>query len=185
MMQQYFRQLATVLANVSDAQSNDVLEVLWQTYERDNTVIVCGNGGSAASASHLVCDLGKWTVVPDKRRFRAIALTDNMPLVTAWGNDTAYDQVFVEQLPMFFRPGDTLVAISGSGNSPNVLNACDWVKAHGGTTVGMSGFGGGKLANVADVAFVAPSSFMPEVEDVHIALCHALAVNLANRIRGI
>ena len=89
MMQQYFRQLATVLGNISDAQSNAVLDVLWQTYERDNTVIVCGNGGSAASASHLVCDLGKWTVVPDKRRFRAIALTDNMPLVTAWGNDTA------------------------------------------------------------------------------------------------
>lgn len=183
-MQQYFTQLAAVLANVSDAQSTAVLDALWQTYQRDGTVIVCGNGGSAASASHLVCDLGKWTVVPGKRRFRAVALTDNMPLVTAWGNDTAYDQTFVEQLPMFFRPGDTLVAISGSGNSPNVLNACNWVKAQGGTTVGMSGFGGGKLAGIADVPFVAPSSFMPEVEDVHIALCHALAVNLANRIRA-
>jgi D-sedoheptulose 7-phosphate isomerase len=108
-----------------------------------------------------------------------------MPLVTAWGNDTAYEQVFVEQLPMFYRPGDTLVAISGSGNSPNVLNAAAWVHANGGNVIGMSGFGGGKLADVADIAFVAPSSFMPEVEDVHIALCHALAVNLSNRIRGL
>jgi D-sedoheptulose 7-phosphate isomerase len=184
MMQQYFTNLATVLANVSDAQSTAVLDALWRTYERDGTVIVCGNGGSAASASHLVCDLGKWTVVPGKRRFRAVGLTDNMPLVTAWGNDTAYDQTFVEQLPMVFRPGDTLVAISGSGNSPNVLNACAWVTAQGGTTVGLSGFGGGKLAGIVDVPFVAPSSFMPEVEDVHIALCHAVAVNLAHRIRA-
>ena len=185
MMQEYFANLAKVLAQVPHDRSEAILEALWQTYQRDGSVIVCGNGGSAASASHFVCDLGKWTVVPDQRRFRAIALTDNMPLITAWGNDTAYDQVFVEQLPMFYRPGDTLVAISGSGNSPNVINAAAWVQAHGGNVIGMSGFGGGKLADVADIAFVAPSSFMPEVEDVHIALCHALAVNLANRIRGL
>ena len=184
MMQHYLQQLAAVLQQVPAEPCDAVLEVLWQTYQRDGTVIVCGNGGSAATASHLVCDLGKWTVVPNQRRFRAVALTDNMPLVTAWGNDTAYDQVFVEQLPMVYRPGDTLVAISGSGNSPNVLHAASWVQAQGGHVVGMSGFGGGKLATLADTAFVAPSSFMPEVEDVHIALCHALAVNLANRIRG-
>ena len=85
---------------------------------------------------------------------------------------------------MMYRPGDTLVAISGSGNSPNVLNAAKWVQAQGGQVVGMSGFGGGALATVADVPFVAPSSFMPEVEDVHIALCHGIAVHLANRIRA-
>ena len=184
MVQQYLRSVADVLAKVDAQQCEAVLELLWQTYQRDGSVIVCGNGGSAATASHFVCDLGKWTVVPGQRRMRAMALTDNMPLVTAWGNDTAYDQVFVEQLPMMYRPGDTLVAISGSGNSPNVLNAAKWVQAQGGQVVGMSGFGGGALATVADVPFVAPSSFMPEVEDVHIALCHGVAVHLANRIRA-
>lgn len=185
MMQEYFANLAKVLTQAPHDRSEAILEALWQTYHRDGSVIVCGNGGSAASASHFVCDLGKLTVVQGQRRVRAVALTDNMPLVTAWGNDTAYDQVFVEQLPMFYRPGDILVAISGSGNSPNVLNAAHWVHAQGGSVIGMSGFDGGKLAGIADIAFVAPSFFMPEVEDVHIALCHALAVNLATRIRSL
>jgi D-sedoheptulose 7-phosphate isomerase len=184
MMQDYFTSLARLLTTVDIALSERILDVLFQTYQRDGSVIVCGNGGSAATASHFVCDLGKWTVVDGKRRFRAVALTDNMPLVTAWGNDTAYERVFVEQIPMVYRPGDTLVAISGSGNSPNVLRVSEWVQAQGGQVIGMSGFGGGKLAALADVPFVAQSSFMPEVEDVHIALCHALAVNLANRIRA-
>jgi D-sedoheptulose 7-phosphate isomerase len=184
MMHEYFTNLARTLATVDVTVSERILDVLWQTYQRDGSVIVCGNGGSAATASHFACDLGKWTVIDGQRRFRAVALTDNMPLVTAWGNDTAYERVFVEQIPMFYRPGDTLVAISGSGNSPNVLRVSEWVQANGGQVIGMSGFGGGKLAALADVPFVVQSSFMPEVEDVHIALCHALAVNLANRIRA-
>ena len=183
MMQQYFTNLARAIAQVPNDRAEAVLDALWQTYLRDGTVIVCGNGGSAATASHLVCDLGKWTVVAGQRRFRAVALTDNMPLVTAWGNDTAYERVFVEQIPMIYRPGDLLVTISGSGNSPNVLHVSEWVQAQGGQVVGLSGFGGGKLASLADISFVAPSSFMPEVEDIHMALCHALAVNLA-KIQG-
>ncbi|MCX6015628.1 MAG: SIS domain-containing protein [Chloroflexales bacterium] len=185
MMQQYFTNLARAIAQVPNDRAEAVLDALWQTYLRDGTVIVCGNGGSAATASHLVCDLGKWTVVAGQRRFRAVALTDNMPLVTAWGNDTAYERVFVEQIPMIYRPGDLLVTISGSGNSPNVLHVSEWVQAQGGQVVGLSGFGGGKLASLADISFVAPSSFMPEVEDIHMALCHALAVNLAERIRAV
>jgi D-sedoheptulose 7-phosphate isomerase len=179
----YFTSLAAVLTATPREPLTAIEQALWETYERDGTIIVCGNGGSAASASHFACDLAKWTIAPDRRRLRALALTDNVALMTAWSNDTAYERVFVEQLISLYRPGDTLVSISGSGNSPNVLRAVEWAKEQGAPTIGITGFGGGKLAALADIAMVAPSHLMPEVEDVHIALCHALAVSLGERIR--
>ncbi len=178
----YFAQLAETLAATPRGPLEAIEQALWETYERDGTIIVCGNGGSAASASHFACDLAKWTIRPGMRRMRALALTDNTPVILAWANDTSYERVFVEQLMSLFRPGDTLVAISGSGNSPNVLRAVEWANEQGAPTIGMTGFGGGKLADLATIAHVAPSSLMPEVEDVHIALCHALAVSLGERM---
>lgn len=181
----YLASLAASLAATPREALAAVEGALWATYARDGTIIVCGNGGSAATASHFACDLAKWTISPGARRLRALALTDNVPLITAWGNDTAYERVFVEQLMTLYRPGDTLVAISGSGNSPNVLRAVEWANGQGAATVGITGFGGGKLAGLAQVSLVAPSSFMPEVEDVHSAICHGLAVSLGERIRVI
>ncbi len=179
----YFTQLAARLAETPRGPLAAIERALWETYQRDGTIIVCGNGGSAATASHFACDLAKWTVNPGRRRLRALALTDNIPVMLAWSNDTAYERVFVEQLIGLFRPGDALVAISGSGNSPNVLRAVEWANSQGAATVGMTGFGGGRLAEAAQIAHVAPSSFMPEVEDIHMALCHALAVSLGVRIK--
>jgi D-sedoheptulose 7-phosphate isomerase len=179
---QYLTSLATTLAAVPCESLRAIEEALWQTYRRDGTIIVCGNGGSAATASHFACDLAKWTITDGRRRLRALALTDNVPMMTAWSNDTAYERVFLEQVVSIYRPGDTLVAISGSGNSPNVLRAVEWVAAQGATTIGLTGFGGGKLAGLAQIAVVVPSHFMPEVEDVHSAICHSLAVALGERI---
>ena len=152
--------------------------------QADGKILACGNGGSAADAQHFSAELLNRFEV-ERPGLAAMALTTDSSTLTSIANDYDYNLVFSKQVRALGRAGDVLLAISTSGNSPNVLNACTWVTAHGGTTVGMSGFGGGKLASQADVAFVAPSSFMPEVEDVHIALCHALAVNLANRIRAL
>ena len=178
----YLTTLATTLAAVPREPLRAIEDALWATYQRDGTIIICGNGGSAATASHLACDLAKWTVTSGRRRVRALALTDNVPVMTAWSNDTAYERVFVEQLMSLYRPGDTLVTISGSGNSPNVLRAVEWANEQTATTIGLTGFSGGKLAGLAQIALVAPSHFMPEVEDVHSAICHGLAVALGERI---
>lgn len=180
----YLNELAAKLAATPRAPIAAIEQALWETYERDGTIIVCGNGGSAATASHFACDLAKWTIHEGRRRLRALALTDNVPVMTAWSNDAAYERVFVEQLASLYREGDTLVAISGSGNSPNVLRAVEWANARGAPTIGLTGFGGGKLAGLAQIPLVAPSHFMPEVEDVHVALCHGLAVSLGERMRA-
>lgn len=178
----YLTSLAATLAAVPREPLHAIEETLWQTYLRDGTIIICGNGGSAANASHFACDLAKWTINDGQRRLRAFALTDNVPIMTAWSNDTAYERVFVEQIMSLYRRGDTLVAISGSGNSPNVLRAVEWMTAQGATTIGLTGFDGGTLARLATIAVVVPSYFMPEVEDVHSAICHSLAVALGKRI---
>jgi D-sedoheptulose 7-phosphate isomerase len=180
----YLTSLASVLSATPREPLRAIAAALFETYQRDGTIIICGNGGSAATATHFACDLGKWTVTEGRRRLRALALTDNVALMTAWSNDTAYERVFVEQLMSCYRPGDTLVAISGSGNSPNVLRAVEWANAQGAPTVALAGFGGGKLAALARHVLVAPSHFMPEVEDVHSAITHGLAVTLGELIRG-
>jgi D-sedoheptulose 7-phosphate isomerase len=180
----YLTSLASMLAATPREPLQAIEQALWETYERDGTIIVCGNGGSAATATHFACDLGKWTVTEGRRRLRALALTDNAALMTAWSNDTAYERVFVEQLMSCFRPGDTLVTISGSGNSPSVLRAIEWANSQKATTIGLTGFSGGKLAPLSTIAIITPSHFMPEVEDIHSAICHGLAVSLGKRMRA-
>jgi len=181
--EQYMVDLAGALATAPREPLQQIADVLWETYQRDGTIITCGNGGSAASATHFACDLAKWTICEDRRRVRAVALTDNMALLSAWANDRAYERIFVEQLTNLYRPGDVVFAISGSGNSPSVLRAVEWANARGATTIGLTGFDGGKLARLAHVALNVPHHVMPQVEDVHMAICHALAVNLGHMIR--
>ena len=174
----YLTELARTLAAIPRDALTAVAQALWETYERDGTIVICGNGGSAATASHFACDLAKWTISSDRRRLRALALTDNVPLMTAWSNDRSYESLFVEQLLTHYRPGDLLVAISGSGNSPNVLHAVAWANQAGAPTVGLSGFDGGKLVRLARYSLHVDNQVMPQVEDAHSAVCHALAVQL-------
>ena len=178
----YFRQVMHTLQTLPQAPLERIAEALWSTYERDGTVIICGNGGSAATASHFACDLAKWTIHPPARRVRALALTDSVPLMTAWSNDQEYAAVFVEQLQSLARPGDLLVALSGSGNSPNVVRAVTWGNQVGLPTIGITGFDGGQLAELATFALRVENYLMPQVEDVHSMICHALAVNLGLEI---
>ena len=137
-------------------------------------IFVCGNGGSAATASHLANDLGKGASYGRAQRFKVIALTDNVPWMTALANDVSYDEVFSEQLENFAEAGDLLIAISGSGNSANVLRAIEVARKRGLVTVGLTGFGGGKLADMVDHPVVVDSHHMGRVEDVHMIIVHLI-----------
>jgi D-sedoheptulose 7-phosphate isomerase len=153
---------------------NQIVEVLLQARSENKTVFIMGNGGSASTASHFVGDLSKGTIVEGFLRFRAIALTDNIPNMLAWGNDSSYDVIFVEQLKNLMNPGDVVIGISGSGNSGNVLKAIEYANNNGGVTIGWSGFGGGKLKDIAQIPLVAPSNYMQRIEDIHLLLEHLI-----------
>jgi D-sedoheptulose 7-phosphate isomerase len=181
-LNRYLNQVVSTMQLIPQPPLDAIAEALWEAYRRDGTIFVCGNGGSAATASHFACDLAKWTIRPPARRVRALALTDNIPIMTAWSNDQSYASIFVEQLISHYRPGDLIVAISGSGNSPNVLEAVSWANQAGATTIGITGFDGGKLCRMAQVPLRVENYCMPQVEDAHSMICHALAVNLGQQI---
>jgi len=142
------------------------------------TIYFFGNGGSASTASHFVADIGKATIRGDGKRFKCLALVDNVESLTAWANDADYSKVFSEQLKGLAQSGDVAVGISGSGNSPNVLEAVRMARTMGLTTVGLTGMGGGKLRELVDVPLVVPSNSMQHIEDVHLLVCHLLTAYL-------
>ena len=162
--------MQTVLAPPLEA----ALDVLLAARQRGATVYFCGNGGSASTASHFALDLSKNTRHPVKGRFRTASFVDNIGMVTAWGNDDGYDRVFVEQAQTLMRAGDVLVAISGSGNSPNVLLAADYARGLGCPVIALIGFDGGELHLKADVALIVPGKNIEQAEDGHLILNHAI-----------
>jgi D-sedoheptulose 7-phosphate isomerase len=180
-IQEYLDDLQTTLSNLPLADIEQAVEVLLHARLNDKQVFTLGNGGSAATASHFACDLGKNTVVPGYPRFRVMALTDNMPLFSALANDYGYEHVFAEQLANLVRPGDVVIGISGSGNSANVLNAMRLANEIGATTIGMTGFDGGKLKDLVDICILAPSNCMEKVEDVHLILEHLVSTAVRER----
>jgi len=151
-----------------------VVDLLVETREAGRFIYVMGNGGSAANASHFVNDLGKGGMHGFPRRFKVMSLTDAVPIITAWANDTDYDRVFAEQLRNFVGPRDVVLAISGSGNSRNILNAVELGRAHGATIVGLTGFDGGKLKDFCDHCILVPSNDMQHVEDMHLVVLHMI-----------
>ncbi len=161
-----------------------VIELLLEALHRGATIFTAGNGGSAATASHFAADLAKGSIVAGQPRFRVVPLTDNVPVITAWSNDVDYEVIFAEQVRNLLRPGDILILISGSGNSPNVLRAAETARAMGGITVGFSGYEGGKLAGLVDYPIVVPAHKMKQIEDGHMVLCHLIATVLRERLSG-
>ena len=158
-------------------------EVLLACHRRGGTVFVLGNGGSAATASHFVCDLAKGTRIDGLPAFRVVSLTDNVPLMTAWANDTSYDRVFAEQLSALVRPGDVVVAISASGNSRNVLAATRVARQLGATTIALTGQSGGRLGRLAELTIRVPARSVEQVEDAHLAIAHSLCIALRAQLR--
>jgi len=184
-VQRYLAEVQYTLASLPLECIRDVVDVLLSANYVGSTVFTLGNGGSAATASHLACDLAKGTITPGRPRFRVVALTDNVPLMTAWSNDVAYEDIFAEQLNGLMGRGDVVVAISGSGNSPNVLRAVELARRMGGITIGFSGFSGGQLSEMVDVPVVVPSESMEQIEDVHLVLCHLTCTVLRERLQRI
>ncbi len=182
----YFKAFDHVLATIPHEWVERVADKLFEAYQTGSAVFVFGNGGSAALASHFACDLGKGTCLNGKlpKRFRVMSLTDNMPLLTAWANDTSYDHIFAEQIRNFVVPGDIAFAISGSGNSPNVLHGLEAAREAGALTIGLGGFQGGKMKQLCDLCIVIPSDNMQIIEDFHVSVSHALFTLVCNRIRS-
>src|SRR5215813_10597548 len=151
----FLERVGQELLRINPADVQALSERINECYENRRTVFICGNGGSGSNASHFCEDLGKGTLRREdfdndtKKRLRVLSLTDNTPYILAWGNDEGFERVFVEQLKNLANPGDLLIAISGSGNSPNVLRAVEWANKHGLTTFGCTGFAGGKLKSLA------------------------------------
>jgi D-sedoheptulose 7-phosphate isomerase len=150
------------------------IDILRRARDEDRRIFVCGNGGSASTASHFVCDMVKGASFHRDKRFRIMALTDSLPTITAYANDVCYDCVFVEQLKNFAEPGDVVIAISGSGNSPNVLQAMEYANSIGCSTIALSGRNGGKLGPMAQLNLQASNPHMGRIEDVHMIVMHMI-----------
>ena len=146
--------------------------------------ILFGNGGSASTASHIVCDLAKGATIPGKTKVKAICLTDNIPMVTAWANDADYESIFAQQLEVYYEPGDLVIAISGSGNSPNVLKGVNVAKDKGAVCFGLCGFHGGKLAKLANHAIIISGENIQQAEDFHLIVLHLVFLMVAERLRA-
>jgi D-sedoheptulose 7-phosphate isomerase len=180
--QSYFSTLADTVGRLPYAVIDRVADILLQAYENSRCIYLFGNGGSAALASHLACDLGKGAANGSPKRFRVIAFTDNVPLMTAWANDSRYEDIFAEQLKNFVRPRDVAFAISGSGNSPNVLNALRTARHAGAINIGLTGFQGGLLYDLCDVCMIVPSDNMQVIEDLHLSIAHALFTSIRRNL---
>jgi D-sedoheptulose 7-phosphate isomerase len=170
----YRAQLDQTLCAMDLKPVQEVIAWLKETRDSGRTIFTCGNGGSASTASHFVCDLAKGASWQRTKRYRAIALTDASPTISAYSNDVGYDSIFAEQLKNMAAAGDLVIAISGSGNSPNVLEAVKYARAAGCRTVGMTGRDGGKLAGLVDKKIHVPVQHMGIIEDMHLILCHMM-----------
>lgn len=184
----FLSRVANELTRIDVAEVQALADAIWNCYRQERTVFLCGNGGSGSNASHFCEDLGKGTLSrqdfdnDQKKRLRVLSLTDNTPYILAWGNDEGFERVFVEQLKNLARPGDLLIAISGSGNSPNILRAVDWANRHGLTTFGCTGFSGGKLRTLAKQGLHVPLDDMGIVESIHLTAFHWVVDRLHARI---
>lgn len=182
----YLRYVGDLLARLDRTSVAEFAGRLDRARREGRTIFLIGNGGSAATASHWANDLAMCTSGLPAKPVRAQALTDGVALMTAIANDYGYEQLFVRQLEVHYREGDVLVAISASGNSPNLLAAAAWVRGRGGSVLGLLGFDGGRLKALCDVAVLAPTptgEYGP-VEDVHLVLDHLSTAWLRHRARG-
>ncbi len=175
-VENYLRELKETLDKLPFPQIEKIKDILLEAYRENRKVFIMGNGGSAATASHFACDLAKGTAGKDdsRKRFKVIALTDSVPIITAWANDTAYENIFLEQLKNLLDAGDVVIAISGSGNSRNIIKAVEYANAQKALTIGLTGFRGGKLKGMVQECLIVPSHSMEQIEDVHLILEHIL-----------
>ena len=186
-VREFLSRVGEELNRIDPAEVMKLSELIHERYLAGRFVFVIGNGGSGSNASHFCEDVGKGTIKrsefeTDRKRIRILSLTDNTPYILAWGNDEGFDRIFVEQLKNLASSGDLLIAISGSGNSPNILKAVEWAKGHGVATFGCTGFSGGKLRGLADHNLHVPLDDMGIVESIHLAAFHWVVDDLHRRL---
>jgi D-sedoheptulose 7-phosphate isomerase len=182
-VKQYFNELEQMMRAISLPHLERVFLLLEEAYYNGHRIFIMGNGGSAATASHFALDLSKNTITAGAPRLKAISLTDHVPLITAWSNDTAYEHIFAEQLANMIEAGDIALGISASGNSPNVINAMRLAKRTGASTIGLLGAKGGKLKDIVDAYVLAPGQNIEQEEDAHMILAHVITRHMREVVR--
>jgi len=184
----FLERVGQELMRINPAEVKALADLMYECYLNGRTIFLCGNGGSGSNASHFCEDIGKGTLRRQdfdneaKKRVRIMSLTDNTPYILAWANDEGIDRVFVEQLKNLADPGDLLIAISGSGNSPNILRAVEWAHRHDVKTFGCTGFGGGKLRMLCQQGLHVALDDMGIVESIHLTAFHWVVDDLHRRI---
>jgi D-sedoheptulose 7-phosphate isomerase len=178
LVETYLTQLADVLRTLPREPLQAIISTLRQARVDRKKIFICGNGGSAATASHMVCDFIKNTRDPARPHMRVIGLNDNMPTLSAYANDEGYETVFAEPLRSLGEAGDVAIAISGSGNSPNVLETMRAARECGLKTIGLTGFAGGKIKDMVDICLIVPSDRIEQVEDLHMIIDHLVTLSL-------
>ena len=188
---EYLQRCAAEFERLDLQQIEGLADAIFAAYEQGKFVFICGNGGSGSNSSHFCEDLGKSTLRREDftkegvKRLKVMSLTDNTPYILAWGNDEGFDRVFVEQLKNFASEGDLLIAISGSGNSPNILNAVEWGNSHGLVTWGITGYTGGKLKSLGQKNLHVPLDDMGLVESIHLIAFHWILNDIHGRINRV
>jgi D-sedoheptulose 7-phosphate isomerase len=174
-LERYRTQTLNAIESMDLEAIRRAVEMLAAARAEGRHIFVCGNGGSASAASHFATDLVKGASYGRTERFRVMALTDSLPTLTAYSNDVSYECVFVEQMKNFAQPGDVVLAISGSGNSPNVLRAFEYANSIGCRTIALTGRDGGRLAPLAELNILVPRQHMGCIEDAHLVALHMIA----------
>lgn len=177
-IKEYYKELSDTLLKLNYEQISEAMNALVDCYENGGTVYVFGNGGSSATASHMVCDFNKGVSMKKSKKFNFVCLSDNTPILTALANDLSYEDVFAYQIEKILTKDDLVLAISGSGNSKNIIKACEVAKKTGVKIIGMTGYDGGKLYQMADYHLHAPINDMMKAEDIHMSFDHMMATIL-------
>ena len=176
----YKKNVGELVSKIDDEKLIKIINVLEKGRRNNKRIFICGNGGSATTANHFVCDIGKNAVKGDTGRIKIISLCDNLATITAYGNDFGYETIFEERLKNLMEDGDILIAISASGNSKNILNGVNYAKKRNGYVISMTGFDGGKLKGLSDININIDSDIIEQVEDVHLMLEHMIVYYYKN-----
>ena len=182
----YKSEHAKVLALIDDVQLQAAINEVVSAFHRGVKIVTCGNGGSASTASHFITDWAKMSNLATGEKFRGLSLVDNIGLVTAYGNDLSYDEIFSGQCKALLDPNDLLIVVSGSGNSANIVKAVEEAKKLGASTLGILGYDGGEVGQIVDQVFLVPSFDMQVCEDIHLMFGHMVMKTLcSDGIRGV